>query len=133
MRKIEHIGIAVKDLKNANETYTKLYGKPPYKEERVESEGVATAFFQVGENKIELLEGTNDDSPISKYIAKRGEGIHHIAYDVSDIESERQRLIDEGFEAIGGIRKGADNKLVCFFHPKSTHGVLLELCQDRPE
>jgi methylmalonyl-CoA/ethylmalonyl-CoA epimerase len=133
MQKIEHIGIAVKDLENANATYTKLYGKPPYKQERVESEDVATSFFQVGETKIELLEGTNEDSPIAKYISKRGEGIHHIAYDVADIESERQRLIDEGFEAIGGIRNGADNKLVCFFHPKSTHGVLLELCQDRSE
>jgi len=133
MRKIEHIGIAVKNLEEANTTYTKLYGKAPYKQERVESEGVATSFFLVGETKIELLEGTNEDSPISKYINKRGEGIHHIAYDVENIEAERQRLIDEGFEAIGGIRNGADNKLVCFFHPKSTHGVLLELCQDRDE
>jgi len=133
MRKIEHIGIAVKNLEEANTTYTKLYGKAPYKQERVESEGVATSFFLVGETKIELLEGTNEDSPISKYINKRGEGIHHIAYDVENIEAERQRLIDEGFEAIGSIRNGADNKLVCFFHPKSTHGVLLELCQDRDE
>lgn len=131
MKKIEHIGIAVKDLNEGNRTYTKLFGVPPYKEERVESEGVATSFFQVGETKIELLEGTSEESPISKYISKRGEGIHHIAYDVDDIESERQRLIDEGFEAIGGIRNGADNKLVCFFHPKGTHGVLVELCQDR--
>lgn len=133
MRKIEHIGIAVKDLKSANETYSKLYGKAPYKEEQVASEGVATSFFQIGETKIELLEGLDEASAISKFIAKRGEGIHHIAYDVANIAAERQRLIDEGFEAIGGIREGADNKLVCFFHPKSAHGVLLELCQERPE
>lgn len=133
MKKIEHIGIAVKDLKVANDTYTKLFGQAPYKEERVESEGVATSFFQIGETKIELLEGTSEESPISKYISKRGEGIHHIAYHVENIEAERERLIQEGFEAIGGIRSGADNKEVCFFHPKGTHGVLVELCQDRSE
>lgn len=133
MQKVEHIGIAVHKLEDASTTYTKIFNSPPYKEERVETEGVATAFFQVGETKIELLEGLNSESPIAKFIAKRGEGIHHIAYAVNDIEMERNRLILEGFEPIGGIRNGADNKLVCFFHPKSTHGVLMELCQDRPK
>ena len=131
MRKIEHIGIAVKDLKAANETYAKLFNSPPYKLETVESEAVSTSFFRIGETKIELLEGTSDESAISKYIAKRGEGIHHIAYDVEDIVSERERLISEGFQAIGEVKTGADNKLVCFFHPKSANGVLIELCQER--
>jgi methylmalonyl-CoA/ethylmalonyl-CoA epimerase len=131
MRKIEHIGIAVKDLKAANETYAKLFNSPPYKLETVESEAVSTSFFHIGETKIELLEGTSDESAISKYIAKRGEGIHHIAYDVEDIVSERERLISEGFQAIGEVKTGADNKLVCFFHPKSANGVLIELCQER--
>lgn len=133
MRKIEHIGIAVMDLKTANETYSKLFNSPPYKMEAVESEGVATSFFRMGESKIELLEATRDDSAIAKYIEKRGEGIHHIAYDVEDIHSERQRLIDEGFQPIGEVKYGADNKLVCFFHPKSAHGLLVELCQERTE
>ncbi|MEX2597215.1 MAG: methylmalonyl-CoA epimerase [Salibacteraceae bacterium] len=133
MKKIEHIGIAVKNLSTANDTYTKLFGKPPYKQEHVESEGVATSFFMIGASKIELLEATNDQSPISKYIQNRGEGIHHIAYDVEDIEQERNRLIAEGFQPIGKIKPGADNKLVCFFHPKSSHGVLVELCQDRSQ
>jgi methylmalonyl-CoA/ethylmalonyl-CoA epimerase len=131
MRKIEHIGIAVKDLKAANETYAKLFNSPPYKLETVESEAVSTSFFHIGETKIELLEGTSDESAISKYIAKRGEGIHHIAYDVEDIVSERERLISEGFQAIGEVKTGADNKLVCFFHPKFANGVLIELCQER--
>jgi methylmalonyl-CoA/ethylmalonyl-CoA epimerase len=131
MKKIEHIGIAVKDLKTANITYSKLFNAPPYKLETVESEGVSTSFFQVGDTKIELLEATHSDSAIAKYIEKRGEGIHHIAYDVVDIHVERARLINEGFQAIGEIKNGADNKLVCFFHPKSSHGVLIELCQER--
>jgi methylmalonyl-CoA/ethylmalonyl-CoA epimerase len=133
MRKIEHIGIAVKDLEQANDTYSKLLHTAPYKLERVESEGVSTSFFRVGESKIELLEATRADSAIAKYIEKRGEGIHHIAYDVTDIHAERQRLINEGFQAIGEVKQGADNKWVCFFHPKSTNGVLVELCQDRGE
>jgi len=133
MRKIEHIGIAVKDLAAANDNYSKLFNAKPYKLERVESEGVSTSFFMIGDSKIELLEATNDESAIAKYIEKRGEGIHHIAYDVEDIASERQRLIDEGFQPIGGIKQGADNKLVCFFHPKSANGVLVELCQERSE
>lgn len=130
MKKIEHIGIAVRDLQVANDTYAKLLNTAPYKLEEVASEGVSTSFFQVGETKIELLEATNDSSAIAKYIEKRGEGIHHIAYDVDDIQAERRRLISEGFQAIGEIKEGADNKLVCFFHPKSSHGVLVELCQE---
>ena len=130
MNKIEHIGIAVKDLEASNELFTKLYGKPPYKSEAVESEGVTTSFFKVGPNKIELLEGTNPDSPITKFIAKKGEGIHHIAYDVTDIYSEIKRLKEEGFTVLNETPKnGADNKLVAFLHPKSTNGVLIELCQ----
>lgn len=131
MRKIEHIGIAVKDIETANKTYSTLLNTKPYKEEKVESEAVATSFFQVGETKIELLEALSEESTIAKYIEKRGEGIHHIAYDVEDIVSERNRLINEGFQAIGDIKHGADNKLVCFFHPKSANGVLVELCQER--
>jgi methylmalonyl-CoA/ethylmalonyl-CoA epimerase len=132
MNKIEHIGIAVKDLEASNELFTKLYGKPPYKSEAVESEGVTTSFFKVGPNKIELLEGTNPDSPITKFIAKKGEGIHHIAYDVTDIYSEIKRLKEEGFTVLNETPKnGADNKLVAFLHPKSTNGVLIELCQEK--
>ena len=132
MRKIEHLGIAVKDIEQANETYVKLLGRQPYKREAVESEGVITSFFQLGESKIELLQATHPESAIARYIEKRGEGIHHIAIDVEDIHAERQRLIDEGFQPIGDIKEGADNKLICFFHPKSTNGVLTELCQERP-
>lgn len=131
MRKIEHIGIAVKSLEDSNELFAKLFGEPHYKVEEVESEGVNTSFFQVGPNKIELLEGTHADSPIAKFIEKRGEGIHHIAYDVEDIHSEMQRLEAEGFTLLNKEpKRGADNKLVCFLHPKSTNGVLIELCQD---
>ena len=132
MRKIEHLGIAVKDIEQANETYVKLLGRQPYKREAVESEGVITSFFQLGESKIELLQATHPESAIARYIEKRGEGIHHIAIDVEDIHAERQRLIDEGFQPIGDIKEGADNKLICFFHPKGTNGVLTELCQERP-
>lgn len=133
MNKIEHIGIAVKDLEASNELFTKLYGKPPYKSESVESEGVTTSFFEVGPNKIELLEGTNPDSPISKFIAKKGEGIHHIAFDVTDIHAEISRLKAEGFVVLNETPKdGADNKLVAFLHPKSANGVLIELCQEKP-
>lgn len=131
MRKIEHIGIAVKSLENSNELFAKLFGEPHYKVEEVASEGVNTSFFQVGPNKIELLEATNPDSPISKFIEKRGEGIHHIAYDVADIHAEMKRLEGEGFTLLNKEpKKGADNKLVCFLHPKTTNGVLIELCQD---
>lgn len=121
MLKVEHIGIAVKDLSKSNNLFRKLLGKEHYKMEEVESEGVNTSFFQVGENKIELLEATREDSPIAKFIAKKGEGIHHIAYDVADIHSEMERLQNEGFVLLNETpKKGADNKLVCFLHPKST-------------
>ncbi len=132
MNKIEHIGIAVKNLKESNELFTNLFGEPNYKMEEVKSEGVKTSFFKVGENKIELLEATNKDSPIAKYIDKKGEGIHHIAFDVTDIYTEIKRLVDLGFKVLNETPKqGADNKLVAFLHPKSTNGVLIELCQER--
>ena len=134
MRKIEHIGIAVKDLKVSNLLFEKLFGNPPYKEEEVASEGVKTSFFMNGPNKIELLEATNEDSPIAKFLEKKGEGIHHIAFDVEDIESEIVRLQNDGFVLINDKpKKGADNKLVVFLHPKSTNGVLIELCQEIKE
>lgn len=131
MIRIEHIGIAVKDLAAAEELYHKLLGTPSYKREAVESEGVITSFFQVGPNKIELLESTRSDGPIAKAIEKRGEGIHHIAYEVSDIRAEMARLKAEGFILLNEEpKRGADNKLVCFVHPKSAGGVLVELCQE---
>jgi methylmalonyl-CoA/ethylmalonyl-CoA epimerase len=131
MRKIEHLGIAVKNLEQSNELFTKLLGKAPYKTEVVESEGVSTSFFMTGENKIELLEATNPDSPIAKFIEKKGEGIHHIAFEVEDIEAEMKRLQGEGFILLNETpKRGADNKLVCFLHPKSANGVLVELCQE---
>lgn len=131
MRKIEHIGIAVKSLGQANELFAKLFGKEHYKVEAVESEGVSTSFFKMGDTKIELLEGTRPDSPIAKFIDKRGEGIHHIAFDVADIKAEMERLQKEGFVLLNEEpKRGADNKLVCFLHPKSTNGVLVELCQE---
>ena len=131
MRKIEHIGIAVKNLQESNDLFTKLFGAAPYKMEEVASEGVNTSFFMNGPNKIELLEATNEYSPIAKFIAKKGEGIHHIAFDVEDIVSEIDRLRGEGFIILNEVpKKGADNKLVAFLHPKSTNGVLIELCQE---
>lgn len=131
MNKIEHIGIAVKNLKTSNKLFSKLFGELHYKIESVESEGVKTAFFKVGENKIELLEATNPNSPIAKFIEKKGEGIHHIAFDVDDIEAEIKRLKEEDFIVLNETpKKGADNKLVAFLHPKSTNGVLIELCQE---
>lgn len=131
MNKIEHIGIAVKNLQESNLIFEKLFGQPPYKEEEVASEGVKTSFFKNGPNKIELLEATNEDSPIAKFITKKGEGIHHIAFDVTDIKSEIARLKKEGFIVLNEKpKKGADNKLVAFLHPKSTNGVLIELCQE---
>jgi methylmalonyl-CoA/ethylmalonyl-CoA epimerase len=131
MLKVEHIGIAVKSLEESNQLFSKLFDRPPYKTESVESEGVSTSFFQMGESKIELLEATNEDSAIAKFIAKRGEGIHHIAYEVEDILKEMERLSNEGFTLLNKEpKKGADNKLVCFLHPKTTNGVLIELCQE---
>ncbi len=131
MNKIEHIGIAVKDLEASNSLFEKLFGQPHYKTESVASEGVTTSFFQVGPNKIELLEASNEDSPIAKFLEKKGEGIHHIAFAVEDIEAEMTRLKEEGFTLIHEKpKKGADNKLVAFLHPKSSNGVLVELCQE---
>lgn len=132
MIKIEHIGIAVKDLNFSNELMTKLLGKNPYKEESVESEAVKTSFFEIGESKIELVEAQNEFSAISKYLDKNREGIHHLAFAVDDMEMEIQRLKNEGFQFISEIPKeGADNKMVVFLHPKSTNGVLVELCCER--
>ena len=131
MNKIEHIGIAVKDIKESNKLFANLFGERHYKMEEVESEGVKTSFFKIGANKIELLEATKKDSPIAKFIDKKGEGIHHIAFDVDDIESEIKRLKKEGFVVLNEVpKKGADNKLVAFLHPKTTNGVLIELCQE---
>ncbi|GGE24550.1 methylmalonyl-CoA epimerase [Psychroflexus planctonicus] len=134
MNKIEHLGIAVKDLEAASKTYQTLLNTAPYKEEQVESEGVTTLFFKTGESKIELLSATNENSPIAKFIAKRGEGIHHIAFAVDDIEAEIKRLTSEGFQLLNSTPKsGADNKLIAFLHPKSSNGVLVELCQEKPK
>ena len=132
MNKIEHIGIAVKDLNTSMPLFEQLLNTPCYKTEEVASEGVKTAFFQQGPNKIELLEASSEDSPIAKFIAKKGEGIHHIAFDVENIEAEMKRLAALGFELLNQVPKaGADNKLVCFLHPKTTNGVLIELCQEK--
>jgi methylmalonyl-CoA/ethylmalonyl-CoA epimerase len=135
MNKIEHIGIAVRDLERSCDLYEKLLGVPPYKRESVHSEGVHTAFFRTGENKIELLEASREGSPVAAFVEKRGEGIHHIAFDVDDIRAEMTRLKGEGFILLNEEPKtGADNKLVCFLHPKGTNGVLIELCQEiKPE
>ena len=131
MKKIEHIGIAVNSLEHASTIYEKLFGAPSYKQEEVASEGVRTAFFRSGPNKIELLEATSPESPIAKFIVQKGEGIHHIAFEVEDIILEIARLKNEGFVILNETpKKGADNKLVVFLHPKSTNGVLIELCQE---
>jgi len=131
MNKIEHLGIAVKDLSVSNQLFEKLLGVAPYKMEEVKSEGVKTSFFASGPNKIELLEATKPDSAIAKFVEKKGEGIHHIAFAVDDLEREIKRLEEEGFVVLPGFPKnGADNKIVAFLHPKGTNGVLVELCQD---
>ncbi len=131
MQKVEHIGIAVKSLHQSEQLFEKLLGVPSYKQEKVESEGVTTMFFRIGETKIELLEASNPESIIAKFIEKRGEGMHHIAFDVTDIQAEMQRLKAQGFTLLNEVpKKGADNKLVCFLHPKTTSGVLIELCQE---
>lgn len=132
MKKIEHIGIAVKDLEAANRTYRAVLGAEHYKTEIVESEGVSTSFFRIGESKIELLAATREDSPVARFIKKRGEGIHHMAFAVDDIEAEIERLKGEGFRLLNEQPKpGADNKLVAFMHPKDAQGVLVELCQEK--
>ena len=131
MQKIEHIGIAVKNLDESNKLFASLFNKAHYKTEEVASEGVKTSFFKIGPNKIELLQATKENSAIAKFIDKKGEGIHHIAYAVTNILSEIKRLKKEGFIVLNETpKKGADNKLVAFLHPKSTNGVLIELCQD---
>jgi methylmalonyl-CoA/ethylmalonyl-CoA epimerase len=131
MRNIEHIGIAVNDIEASNKVFTKIFGKESYKSESVQSESVITSFFQVGESKIELVAATNQDSPIAKYLAKNREGMHHIAFDVVDIKSEMKRLQSLGIRTLNDQPKqGADNKLICFLHPKDTNGVLIELCQE---
>lgn len=133
MQKIEHIGIAVKDLVTSIPLFEQLLNTPCYKTEEVTTEGVNTAFFQTGESKIELLEATREDSPIARFIDKKGAGVHHIAFAVENIEAEMKRLMALGFELLNETPKpGADNKLVCFLHPKGTNGVLVELCQERP-
>jgi len=132
IKKIEHIGIAVKNLNESNELFKKLFGKENYKIEAIKSEGVNTAFFILGDTKIELLEATCEDSAITKFIEKKGEGIHHIAFEVDDIDAEMERLKKEGFELINQQPKdGADNKRICFLHPKFTNSVLIELCQEK--
>lgn len=132
-KNVEHIGIAVKDLTASNELFTTLFNQASYKEEEVASEQVTTSFFQLGQTKIELLEG-GKDSAISKFIEKKGEGIHHIAFEVEDIYAEMERLRKEGFQILNEQpKKGADNKLVCFVHPKTANGVLVELCQEIKE
>jgi len=131
MRKIEHIGIAVHDIEASNKVFTKIFGKESYKSESVETESVITSFFKVGESKIELVAATNQNSPIAKYLTKNREGMHHIAFDVQDIKAEMKRLQSEGIRTLNDQPKqGADNKLICFLHPKDTNGVLIELCQE---
>jgi methylmalonyl-CoA/ethylmalonyl-CoA epimerase len=131
MLKVEHLGIAVRNIQQSEELFSKLLGVAAYKRETVESEGVTTSFFKMGETKIELLESLQPDGVIAKFLDKKGEGIHHIAYEVADILSEMERLKQEGFTLLNEVpKKGADNKLVCFLHPKSTNGVLVELCQE---
>lgn len=132
MNKIEHLGIAVSNIEESAKIYEKLLGDGCYKMEEVESEGVRTAFYKIGESKIELLQATTEESPIAKFIAKKGQGIHHIAFDVTDIYAEIERLKSEGFELINLTPKaGADNKIIAFLHPKSTDGILVELCQEK--
>lgn len=131
MIKIEHLGIAVKNLEQSNVLFGKIFGQAPYKLEKVASEGVSTSFFKMGDSKIELLEATQSDSPIARFIEKKGEGIHHIAFEVTDIYAEMKRLQQLGFQLLSEEpKKGADNKLICFIHPKESNGVLIELCQE---
>lgn len=130
MLRLEHIGIAVRDLAGANSLFDALLGESSYKVEEVASEHVKTSFFRIGESKVELLEATSPDSAIARYIEKRGEGIHHVAFEVEDIHAEMERLRQQGFQLLNEQpKRGADNKLVCFVHPKTANGVLVELCQ----
>lgn len=132
MNKLEHIGIAVKNLEESNRLFSRLLGTDPYKTEIVEREGVKTSFFKVGDIKIELLEATHPDSPIARFIEKKGEGVHHLAFDVQPIEEKMENLKSEGFGLLADTPKpGADNKKIVFLHPKTTNSVLVELCQDR--
>lgn len=132
IKKIEHLGIAVKNIQESNNLFERLLGIKHYKVEKVESEGVSTSFFMVGDTKVELLEATNETSAIAIFIEKKGEGIHHIAFEVDNIETEMTRLKNEGFELVNQEAKdGADNKRICFLHPKTTNGVLIELCQEK--
>lgn len=131
---VEHIGIAVRDIAASNDLFAKLLNVQPYKAETVESEGVTTSFFRISKTKIELLEATNPESPIAKFLEKKGEGIHHVAFEVDDIIAEMERLKNEGFTLLNETpKRGADNKLVCFLHPKGTNSVLVELCQEIEE
>jgi methylmalonyl-CoA/ethylmalonyl-CoA epimerase len=132
--KIEHIGIAVTDLEKSNQLFQALLGSPAYKTEKVLEEGVLVSFFKTGDSKIELLQALNDNSPIAKFITKKGEGIHHLAFEVKDIKDSMQRMKNAGFELLSDQpKRGADNKLICFLHPKTTNGVLIELCQELSE
>ena len=133
IKKIEHIGIAIDNVGSSMAVFDKLLNKKPYKSELVSSEGLKTHFYQVGDTKIELLETINESSPISKFLSKKGQGMHHLALHVDDIHQELSRLRALGFEAIGDVKKGADRKLICFLHPKTTSGVLIELCQELVE
>ena len=131
MKKIEHIGIAVKDIEASNKVFATIFGKESYKSEKVESEGVVTSFFQIGESKIELVAATTEESQIFKCLEKWGEGMHHVAFAVEDIKKEMKRLQNAGIRTLNEKpKKGADNKLICFLHPKDTNGVLIELCQE---
>jgi methylmalonyl-CoA/ethylmalonyl-CoA epimerase len=130
--KIEHIGIAVKDLEKSNLLFKALLGSAAYKTEEVSEEGVLVSFFKTGDSKIELLQALNENSPIAKFIGKKGEGIHHLAFEVEDIKASMELMKKSGFELLSDEpKRGADNKLICFLHPKSTNGVLIELCQER--
>jgi len=131
MKRIEHIGIAVQDIEASNKVFSKIFGKGSYKLEKVESEGVITSFFKIGENKIELVAATTKESPIFKCLEKGGEGMHHVAFAVEDLEKEMIRLKNEGIRLLNeSPKKGADNNIICFLHPKDTNGVLIELCQE---
>ena len=131
MKKVEHIGLAVKDMSASNKLFAKILGVAPYKMEQVDSEGVVTSFFQIGDDKIELISSIKEDSPIAKYLSNNRQGIHHIAFKVEDIHKEMLRLKKEGIRLLNETpKKGADNKVVCFLHPKDTNGVLIEICQE---